>query len=344
MEHFAGLDVSVKDTSVCIVDDTGKIVREVKVASEPDALLAELRNPVHRFKRIGLEAGPLSQWLLSALAEVGLPVICVETRHMQAVLKAQINKTDRNDARGIAQMMRVGLYRPVHVKTLRSQKLRMLLTHRKLLQSKAIAIENELRATLRNFGLKVGIAGKVKFEARIKELVENQPDLAVLVEPLLVVRRVLREQIVILHRRLLAVVRDDEVCRRLMTVPGVGPVVALTYRATVDVPARFRTSKAVGAVFGLTCSKYQSGEIDRSGRISRCGDEMMRSMLYEAAQSMLFHSAKWSWLKAWAMQIARRRGMKKAIVALARRLAVILHRIWVDGTEFRWTREQTAAA
>jgi transposase len=263
---------------------------------------------------------------------------------MQAVLKAQINKTDRNDARGIAQMMRVGLYRPVHVKTLRSQKLRMLLTHRKLLQSKAIAIENDLRGTLRNFGLKVGMVGTVKFEARIKELVENLPDLAVLVEPLLVVRRVLREQFVILHRRLLAIVRDDEVCRRLMTTPGVGPVVALTYRATVDVPARFRKSKAVGAVFGLTCSKYQSGEIDWSGRISRCGDEMMRAMLYEAAQSMLVRSTRWSWLKAWAMQIARRRGMKKAIVALARRLAVIMHRIWVDGTEFRWTREQAAAA
>ena len=164
-----------------------------------------------------------------------------------------------------------------------------------------------------------------------------------LVEPLLVVRRVLREQLGILHRRLLAVVRDDDVCRRLMTVPGVGPVVALTYRATVDVPARFRKSKSVGAVFGLTCVKYQSGEIDRRGAISRYGDEMMRTMLYEAAQSMM-HSKKWSWLKAWAMQIARRRGMKKAIVALARRLAVIMHRIWVDGTEFRWTREHAAAA
>ncbi len=312
MNHFAGLDVSVKETSICIVDDTGRIVREVKVPSEPEALLKVLGNQAYRFKRIGLEAGPLSQWLFSALAEAGLPVVCVETRHMQAVLKAQINKTDRNDARGIAQMIRAGLYRPVHVKTLRSQKLRMLLTHRKLLQSKAIAIENDLRSTLRNFGL------------------------------MLIVRRALREQIVILHRRLLAIVRDDEVCRRLMTTPGVGPVVALTYRATVDVPARFRKSKSVGAVFGLTCSKYQSGEIDWSGRISRCGDEMMRVMLYEAAQSML-RSKKWSWLKAWAMQIARRRGMKKAIVALARRLAVILHRIWVDGTEFRWTRETAAA-
>jgi transposase len=343
MDHFAGLDVSVKETSVCILDDAGRIVREVKVASEPEALLQVLTNPAYHFKRIGLEAGPMSQWFYSALAEAGLPVICVETRHMRAALKAQINKTDRNDARGISQMMRVGLYRPVHVKTIRSQKLRMLLTHRKLLQAKAIAIENDLRATLRNFGLKVAMVGTVTFEARIKELVENLPDLAVLVEPLLIVRRVLREQLAILHRRVLAIVRDDDVCRRLMTVPGVGPVVALTYRATVDVPARFRKSKAVGAVFGLTCSKYQSGEIDRSGRISRCGDEMMRVMLYEAAQSMLFHSTKWSWLKAWAMKIARHRGMKKAIVALARRLAVIMHRIWVDGTEFRWTKEVATA-
>ena len=181
MDHFAGLDVSVKDTSICIVDDASRIVREVKVASEPEALLQVLANPAYHFKRIGLEAGPLSQWLYSALAEAGLPVTCVETRHMRAVLKAQINKTDRNDARGMAQMMRARLYRPVHVKTLRSQKLRMLLTHRKLLQSKAIAIDNDLRGTLRNFGLKVGMVGTIKFEARIKELVGNLPDLAVLV-------------------------------------------------------------------------------------------------------------------------------------------------------------------
>jgi transposase len=343
MDHFAGLDVSVKETSVCIVDDTGKIVREVKVASEPETLLQVLTSLDYSFKRIGLEAGPLSQWLFSGLAEAGLPVICVETRHMRAVLQAQINKTDRNDARGIAQMMRAGLYRPVHVKTLRSQKLRMLLTHRKLLQSKAIAIDNDLRGTLRNFGLKVGVVGTARFEARVRELLEDLPDLAELAEPLLIVRRTLHDQIRILHRRLLAIVRNDDVCRRLMTVPGVGPVVALTYRATVDVPARFRSSKAVGAVFGLTPARYQSGEIDRSGAISRCGDEMMRTVLYEAAQSVLTRMKKWSWLKAWAIKVARHRGMKKAIVALARRLAVVMHRIWVDGTEFRWSREVAAA-
>jgi transposase len=342
MDHFAGLDVSVKNTSVCIVDEAGRIVRDVKVASEPEAVLTVLTNPACHVKRIGLEAGPLSQWLFSALGEAGLPVICVETRHMRVVLKAQINKTDRNDARGIAQMMRVGLYRPVHVKTLRSQKQRMLLTHRKLMQSQAIAIENDLRATLRNFALKVGVVGPVKFEARIKELVENHPDLVALVEPLLIARRVLREQIGILQRRLLAIVGDDDVCRRLMTVPGGGPVVALTYRATVDVPSRFRNSKAVGAVFGLTPSKHQSGESNRTGGLSRCGDEMLRTMLYEAAHIMLVRSAKWSWLKAWAMKIAQHRGLKKAIVALARRLAVILHRIWVESTEFRWTGQVAA--
>src|SRR5471032_3308617 len=263
MDHFAGLDVSVKETSVCVVDDTGRIVREVKVASDPEALLPLLTNPLYRFKRIGLEAGPLSQWLFSALAEAGLPVICVETRHMRAVLQAQINKTDRNDARGIAQMMRAGLYRPVHVKTLRSQKLRMLLTHRKLLQSKAIAIDNDLRGTLRNFGLKVGMVGTVKFEARIKELVENLPDLAVLVEPMLVVRRVLREQIGILHRRLLAIVRNDEVCRRLMTVPGVGPVVTVTWRASVEVPARPTWTYGGGGARRRWRDRYQSGESER---------------------------------------------------------------------------------
>jgi transposase len=294
-------------------------------------------------KRVGLEAGPLSQWLYSVLAEAGLPAICIETRQVKAVLKLQINKTDRNDARGIAQMMRVGLFRPVHVKTLTSQKRRMLLTSRKLLQSKLVDVENDLRGTLRNFGLKVGAVTTKKFEARIRALVETDPDLVAIAEPLLAVRRILLEQFDILHRRLLAIVRDDEVCRRLMTIPGVGPVVALTFRATVDTPARFRTSKAVGAAFGLTPCLHQSGESHRVGRISLCGDAMARAMLYEAAHTMLTRSTKWSWLRAWAMNVAKHRGMKKAVVALARRLAVIMHRMWMDGTEFRWTREAAAA-
>jgi transposase len=342
MQHHVGLDVSVKETSVCIVDKAGKVIREVKVATKPAEILAVLTEEALAIERIGLEAGPLSQWLYGALAEAGLPVICVETRHMKAALSAQINKSDRN--RGIAQMMRVGLYRPVHVKTLASQKRRMLLTSRQLLQAKALDIENDLRGTLRNFGLKVGMVGTVEFEARIRELVADHPDLAAIVEPLLIARRVLREQLGVLHRQLLEIVRQDEVCRRLMTTPGVGPVVALTFRATVDVPSRFNNSKAVGAALGLTPRRQQSGEIDRMGGISKSGDAMMREMLFEAALVLMTHSRKWSWLKAWGMKIARHRGMKRAIVAVARRLAVIMHRMWVDGTEFRWSRKEAAAA
>src|SRR4051812_47350292 len=216
MQHYVGLDLSVKETSVCIVDKAGKVIREVKVATKPAEILAVLTEEALAIERIGLEAGPLSQWLYGALAEAGLPVICVETRHMKAALSAQINKSDRNDARGIAQMMRVGLYRPVHVKTLVSQKRRMLLTSRQLLQAKALDIENDLRGTLRNFGLKVGTIGTSKFEARICELLADHPDLAAIVEPLLIARRALREQLGVLHRRLLAIVRQDEVCRRLI--------------------------------------------------------------------------------------------------------------------------------
>jgi transposase len=344
MKHYAGLDVSVKETSICIVDETGKICRELKVPSHPEDLLRVLHDPAWNLVRVGLEAGPLSQWLFNGLAEAGLPVVCIETRHTRAYLKAQVNKTDRNDARGIAQMMRVNLFRPVHVKTLASQKQRALLTARKLLQGKAIAIENDIRGLLRNFGLKVGVAGAAKFEQRIRELVEGLPDLSELMEVLLEARRKLREQFAKLHRKLLAIVRDDNVCRRLMTIPGVGAVTALAYRATIDVPARFRNSKAVGAVLGLTPAQHQSGEMSRVGRISLCGDGMMRALLYEGAQTVLTRSVKWSWLKAWAMKIARNRGLKRAIVALARRLAVIMHRIWVDGTEFRWTKEEAAPA
>ena len=220
MKHYAGLDVSVKETSVCIMDEAGTVCREVKVPSHPQDLVRVLKHPAWRIERIGLEAGPLSQWLFSGLAEAGLPAICIETRHTKAVLKAQVNKSDRNDARGIVQMMRVNLFRPVHVKTLASQKRRALLTARKLLHE--IAIENDIRDLLRNFGLKVGAAGVIKFEERVRELVEGMPDLAEIMASLLDARQKLREQVRKLHRKLLSIVREDKVCRRLMTVPRVG--------------------------------------------------------------------------------------------------------------------------
>ena len=322
MAHFVGLDVSVKETSVCVVDDTGKVTWEQKVATEPAAIIALLSSLGATFGRIGIEAGPLSQWLVNALTAVELPVICVETRHMKALLTAQqINKTDRNDARGIAQMMRVGLFKPVHVKTLAAQEQRMLLTSRKLLQRKLLDVESDLRGTLRNFGLKVGVVSRSRYEARVRELVEGFPRLAAIVEPLLSVRRVMRQQFAVLHKMLLDMVRGDPVCRRLMTAPGVGAVVALTYRATVDQPQRFVHSRAVGAHVGLTPKRYQSGEIDYDGRVSKCGDALLRTMLYEAAHSLLIQSRKWSWLKAWGLRVAQRRAGSAALSLRSRRLA-----------------------
>ncbi len=339
MKYYVGLDVSVKETSVCVVDEVGKIVRELKVPSHPEDLVGVLTDGSRRLERIGLEAGPLSQWLFSGLANAGLPVVCIETRHTKAFLKAQVNKSDRSDARGIAQMMRVNLFRPVHVKTLTSQKRRALLTARKILQDKAIAIENDIRGLLRNFGLKVGPVGLSTFDERIRELTEGMPELIEIMEPLLSARQKLREMFAKLHRRLLLVARGDGVCRRLMTIPGVGPVVSLAFSATIDIPARFKNSRAVGPSLGLTPVLNQSGESHRVGRVSLCGDAMMRALLYEAAQVMITRVKKWSSLKAWAMNVVRRRGLKKAIVALARRLAVIMHRIWIDGSVFRWTNK-----
>ncbi|MQX77604.1 IS110 family transposase [Sinorhizobium medicae] len=344
MKHYTGLDVSVKETAICIVDETGEICREVTVPSHPDGLIAVLRDPAWNLERFGLEAGPLSQWLFEALARAGLPVICIETHHVKAFLKAQPNKIDRNDARGIAQMMRVNLYRPVHVKTLTSQKRRALLTARKLLQGKAIAIENNIRGLLRNFGLKVGKVGVVKFEERIRELVDDMADLQEVMDPLLTARRKLREEFSRLHKKVLDISRNDEMCRLLMTIPGVGPVVSLAFTSTIDIPQRFKNSKAVGPILGVTPKLNESGESKRVGCISLCGDAMMRTLLYEAAQTLMINVRKWSWLKAWAMNIAERRGMRKAIVALARRLAGIMHRMMSDGTEFCWTRDDLLAA
>ena len=341
MKHYVELDVSVKETSVCIVDDAGVVCREMKIPSHPQDLVQALQDPAWRLVRVGLEAGPLSQWLFSGLVAAGVPVICIEIRHTKAFLKAQVNKTDRNDARGIAQMMRVNLYRPVHVKTLTSQRRRALLTARKLLQEKAIAIENDVRGLLRNFGIKVGVVGTRGSDARIRDLIEGLPDLTQIMMPLLAARRTLREEFSRRYRKVLEIVRDDTVCHRRLTIPGVGPVTSLAFVSTIAVPARFRNSKAVGAALGLTPVLNQSGESHRVGRVSLCGDGMMRSLLYEAAQVMLTRVKKWSWLKAWAIGLAKRAGQRKAIVALARRVAVIMHRMWSDGTEFRWTRGNT---
>jgi transposase len=338
VEYFAGIDVSLEESSVCVVDGTGNIVREAKVASEPEALAAWFAKSGLKFTRIGLEAGPLSQWLHAGLMAAGVVAILIETRHLKAALGAMKVKTDRNDARGIAQLMRMGWFRPVHVKTLPAQEVRALLTARQLLQRKLHDIELGIRGLLRGFGLKVGKVSEGKYEARICELATGHPMLEPVTTAMLQARRSLRIEYARLHRMLLQIVRADAVCRRFMTVPGVGVVVAAAYRTAVDDPTRFHKSRDLGPYFGLTPSKYQSGEVDRTGRITKVGDVMVRTALFEAANIIITRVTRFSTLKAWALHIAKQRGIKRAKVALARKLAVVLHRMWIDGTDFRWRK------
>jgi transposase len=343
MEYYAGIDVSLKDSSVCVVDATGKLVREIKVASEPEALVRFFDELGLSVSRIGLEAGPLSQWLHTGLIAAGLDAVLLETRHVKAALSAMTVKTDRKDARGIAQLLRMGWYRPVHAKSAPCKDSRALLVGRKLLQGKLLDVELSIRGILRGYGLKVGEVSRGRFEARIRELTTGHAILETVIGAMLAARMALWNEFTKLHREMLKIARADRVCRRLMSAPGVGALVALTYRSAVDDPSRFGKSDTVGAYFGLTPKKYQSGETDRDGGVSKVGDGMVRTALFEAAHIMLTRAVRFSSLKRWALDVAKRRGMKRAKVALARKLGVILHRMWVDATEFRWSNAVPAA-
>jgi len=344
VEHYAGIDVSLEHSSVCVVDAQGKIVKETKVSSEPEALVSFFKGLGFPMKRIGLEAGPLSQWLHAGLAQAGFETVLLETRHVKAALSAMTVKTDRKDARGIAQLLRMGWFRAVHAKSIGSQEVRALLVARKQLLGRLIDVELSIRGILRGFGLKVGPVTRKGFEPRIRELVTGQATLERVAGAMLLARAALKMEYEKLHKAVLAIVRDDAVCRRLMTVPSVGPLVAITYKSAMDDPSRIAKSKAAGALFGLTPKKYQSGEKDVTGGITRTGDEMVRTALYEAANVLLSRIARFSKLKCWGMDVAKRRGSKRAKVALARKLAVILHRMWVDGTTYRWAAAEPIAA
>jgi transposase len=348
MDHYAGIDVSLECSNVCVVDASGRIVREGKVASEPEALVAWFGSLGFDLARIGLEAGPLSQWLYAAMRKAGLAVELLETRHVRDAFKAMTVKSDRNDARGIAQLMRLGWFRPVHCKSIAAQEVRALLTARKLIDAKLHDVENSLRGILRGFGLKVGRTTTRSFAPRIRELVAGQSALETIAEALLTVHETLKREFNGFERRVRALARAHEQARLLMTTPAVGPIVSLTYASAIDDPARFTSSKAAGAHFGLTPKKYQSGETDRTGRISKIGDASVREALYQAAHVMLTKPVKGcTQLKSWAMRIARRAGMRKAKVALARKLAVILHRMLADGKAFNpvaSAKTMTAAA
>jgi transposase len=334
-EYFAGLDISLEETSLCIVTGDGKTVKEAKVETDPDALAKALGAANVTLKRVGIEASSLGGWIHAELTDRGFSCIVVEARHMRSALNAQRNKTDRNDAMGIAQMMRMGWFRAVHVKSAEAQRLRLLLSNRRLLKRKLVDLENHIRGALRAFGLRVGPVARGGYEARVLELIEGtDAALITFIRTMLDVRNAVMSGYGTLHKYIVQIVGSDPVCRRLMTAPGVGPIAALTFKAAVDDPLRFTRSKALGAHFGLTPKRWQSGTIDIEGRITKQGDCDVRTALCEAAASLLLRHEKWTALKAWGMRIAKRTSMMNAIVAVARKLSIILHRLWIDGTDF----------
>jgi len=273
---------------------------------------------------------------------MGLPVICIDARHAKAALKMQINKSDRNDAVGIARIMQCGWYKEVCVKDLDSHATKALLVSRALLVKIKRDIENQIRGLFKNLGLVIGRAKMNMFAVRAAQLAKDRSELLAAVDPLLKAREAVEQQILDLDRKVLRLARNNAQVRRFMTAPGIGPVTALCFLATIDDPARFKRSRSVGAYAGLTTRRYASGEIDWTGRISKCGDKMLRSYLYEAANVLLTRVAKWSALKAWGVKLAKRSGLRKAKVAVARKLAVILHRMWIEGTEFKWSSKEAA--
>jgi transposase len=342
MEFYVGLDVSLKQTSICVVDQTGLIVREGVVDSDPEAISVFLKSKARDAVRIGLETGPTSTWLWTELKQLGLPVVCIDARHAKAVLKMQINKSDRNDAIGIARIMQTGWFKEVHVKDIDSHSVRALLASRALLVKIKRDLENQVRGLFKNLGLVIGRATFNVFAVRAEQLIEDRPELVAAVRPLLEARSAVELQVRELDRKVTKLARRDAQVRRFMTVPGVGPVTALAFKATIDDPARFARSRSVGAYVGLTSRRHASGEVDWSGRISKCGDAMLRSYLFEAAGVLLTRVPKWCAVKAWGARLAKRNGLSKAKVAVARKLAVILHRMWIDGTEFNWSKEIAA--
>lgn len=340
MQYHAALDTSATTTAICVVKSKdGAIVLETSVLTDPEAIYLALEPYAARLLLVGHEATSWSAWLHRELVVRGIPMVLLETHHAARMLDAQRNKTDKNDARGLAQLVRSGWFKEVHAKSDRANRMKLLLAHRRTLKRKLLDIENEVRQSLKMFGLMVGPrVQRSTFCSRVRELVAGDKLLEALSESMITCWQVLWDQYRELHKMLVQLTGREELCRRWCEIPGVGPVTAMTFMAAVDDPHRFARSKTLGAHFGLTPKREQSGtSIDRDGHISRRGDGEVRTVLYEAASGMLTRSKQHSTLKAWGMKIAAKRGHKRAVVAVARKLAVIMHRMWIDGSRYRFS-------
>ena len=336
MEYYAGLDVSLRSCALCIVDSKGTVLFERELPCEVSDIAECLAGFPHPIERVGFEAGAMSQHLFFGLTEDGFDVVCMEARRVNAALSAMRNKTDKTDACGIAQILRTGWFSPVHMKSREAHGLRALLSTRKALLKKTMDLANEVRGLLKIFGIRLPKTVKHgSFDGVVRPMIEIDDVLAHALVPLLDARVVLYQHFLELDRRVKQAASHDEVCMRLMTVPGVGPIAALTFKGAIDDPTRFKRSRTVAAHFGLTPRRFQSGEHDNPGRISKAGDRNVRATLYAAANALLMRTMAGSQIKSWGMQLMRTKGRRRAVVAVARKLAVLLHRMWIDGSEFR---------
>ena len=343
MKHYIGLDVSMKESSICIVDETGKIIYEGEEKTDPKLLAIRVKEKAPSIEKIALESGSLSNWLVIELEKEGLPVICVDARHMAAVLSTNPNKNDRNDARGIAQAVRAGYIRTVCIKSQNDVDISIMLTARKMLVGQRRSQKNTMRGLLKSYGIRIQTSGSQLFIKQVNEKILGLPLTCQLsIKALIIAYEVIDKQISDLTNHLEKIAKEDKDVKRLMTIPGVGIITALSFKTVIKTPERFSDSRDVGAYLGMTPREYSSGEIQKKGRISKCGHGQMRSLLVEAATVMLTRTKSWCKPKAWALKIAKKKGMKKAAVALGRKLAVIMHRILITKEEFKFGEEAKA--
>jgi transposase len=334
MDEYIGLDVSLKETAISVRRD-GKRVWRGKCASDPDVLARVIRERAPAVRRVVFETGPLAVWFYHALTAQGLPAICIDARHAKAALDMAPNKTDANDADGLAQLAEVGFYREVRVKRYDSMLTRTLVAARAQVIKAGVDFANHIRGVMKTFGLVVPKGAGRVFEANVRDLLATNPGLARIVLPLLEAWRTLRGQAADLNRQLVVAARTNASCRLLMSIPGVGTVNATSFAAAIEEPGNFRNARAVGAWLGLTTRRYQSGEVDYDGHISRRGDRYLRSLLYEAAAVILTRAVADSALRRWGVALRERIGFKRAAVAVARKLAVIMLTMLRTGEPFR---------
>lgn len=343
MSQYVGLDVSLKEVSVCVVDAYGAVLHRASVPTEPDTIAEYISQKAPNVGRVVHESGILATWLTRELARRAVPITCIDARMAHKALSARLNKSDKADAEGLAQLARTGWFTEVHIRSEGSDRVRALVAARERLIRMRKDLEAHVRGVLKTFGIRMRPVLRAHhrkgFRDQLAEAGASDPMLGLLAQTMIPIHKKLCASAEVLGDELMHVARQNTLARRLMTVPGVGPLVALNFIATVDDASRFRRSRDVGAFLGLTPRRYQSGEIDRTGRISKCGDAEMRRLLVSAATSLMTQVRRFSPLKAWAIRLSARKGFKKAAVATARKIAVILHAIWRDGTEFSWTKE-----